>query len=191
MTNTYLETEFSVKEHRCLEAKIKIAESALEFIPENSSVFLDASTTVIQLAKLLVMRDDLTIITNSLYISQVLANSENQVLLTGGLYRKKSGAYVADWVLNAIKELNMDISFIGCDGFSKNGPTITSYHELDVKKAIVEHSRKNAVLCDTSKLDNEGLHTFIDYDELDMIISERRLKESERNRFPDHVFFYS
>lgn len=191
MANTFFETEFSEKENYHLEEKIKIAESALKFIPEKSSIFLDTSTSITQLAKLLVIRNDLKIFTNSLHTSQVLANSDNQVLSTGGLFRKKSSAYVGTWTLNAIQALNVDISFLGCDGFSKDGPTIRSYHELEIKQAIVEHSKKNIILCDASKLKSEGLYTFSNYDDLDMIILERKLTEKERNRFPDNVFFYS
>lgn len=89
LANTFFENEFTTKENQQLTEKIHLAEAALKFIPENSAVFLDTSTTVLQLAKLLIMRSDLTIITNSLRIAQVLSNSENQVLLTGGSYRKK------------------------------------------------------------------------------------------------------
>lgn len=191
MANPFFENEFSVKESDHLEEKIKIAESALKFIPENSAILLDTSTSVLQLAKLLVMRNDLTIITNSLQISQVLSNSDNQVLLTGGLYRKKSNSYVGNWALHAINELNVDISFIGCDGFSKTGPTIRSYHELEIKKAIIKHSKKNFILCDTSKIENEGLYSFVDYDNLDMIIMERKLVDTERKMFPEDLIFFS
>lgn len=189
--NTFLENEFSVKENEHLEEKVKIAEAALKFIPENSAVLLDTSTNVLQLAKLLVMRDDLTIVTNSLQISQVLANSENQILLTGGLYRKKSSSYVGDWTLSAISALNVDVAFIGCDGFSKTGPTIRSYHELEIKKAMVAHSKQSVILCDTSKLEKEGLYTFAKYADLDMIITEVPLTDEERSWFPDEVLFYS
>lgn len=89
LTKPFLESEFSVKEKRQLNEKNAIAEKALDFIPQNASLYLDTSTTVLQLAKLLVMRDDLTIVTNSLQISQILATSDNQVLLTGGQFRKK------------------------------------------------------------------------------------------------------
>lgn len=63
--------------------------------------------------------------------------------------------------------------------------------DCSVKKAIVEHSKKNIILCDASKLKSEGLYGFSNYDDLDMIILERKLTEKERNRFPDNVFFYS
>ena len=191
MPNSFYENEFSVKESEHLEEKIKIAEAALQFIPENAAIFLDTSTTILQLAKLLVMRDDLTIITNSLQINQVLASSENQILLTGGLYRKKSNSYVGDWALEAIRGLNTDVAFIGCDGFSKTGPTIRSYHELEIKKAIVQHSKKNFLLCDSSKLENEGLYTFVNYPSLDTVFLERKLSQEERQRFPEELLIYS
>lgn len=89
LTKPFLESAFSVKEKQQMKEKNAIAEKALDFIPQNASLYLDTSTTVLQLAKLLVMRNDLTIVTNSLQISQILATSDNQVLLAGGQFRKK------------------------------------------------------------------------------------------------------
>lgn len=191
LANTFSENEFTTKENQQLTEKINLAEAALKFIPENSAIFLDTSTTTLQLAKLLIMRGDLTIITNSLRIAQVLSNSENQVLLTGGSYRKKSNSYVGDWALNAISSLNVDVAFIGCDGFSETGPTIRSYQELEIKKAIADHSKKNIILCDNSKILQEGLYTFASYEAIDMIITNRKLEEHEREKFPKDIFFFS
>jgi len=74
--------------------KTLIAERAAALVPEGASVFLDTSTTVLHLASLLAMRDDLTVITNSVDACQVLARSGNQVLMTGGLYRTRSNSCV-------------------------------------------------------------------------------------------------
>ena len=191
IANPFSENEFSEKERQYVDEKNKIAEIAISLIPQNASVFLDTSTTVYQLAKLLVMRQDLTIITNSMRINQVLSNSENQILLTGGLYRKISSSYVGDWTLSVINKLNIDLAFIGCDGFSENGPTLQAYQELEIKKAVIDHSKKAILLCDTSKLTNEGLYTFADYSDLDTVIFERSLTPKERSQFPESLFLFS
>lgn len=191
MINSFAENEFNVKELDHLESKIKLSETALKLIPKNSAILLDTSTTTLQLAKLLVMRNDLTIVTNSLQIGQVLANSDNQILMTGGIYRKKSNSYVGDWALKAIHSLNVDIAFIGCDGFSNTGPTLRSYQELEIKEAIISNSKKSIILSDSSKLFNEGLYTFAKYTEIDMVIMERKLDSNERHKFSDDTLFFN
>ena len=60
---------------------------------------------MLPLAKLLIMRDDLTIVTNSLIINEVLANSNNKLLLTGGEYRKKVILMLAIGLLKQLKDL--------------------------------------------------------------------------------------
>ena len=191
LTKPFLESEFSVKEKQQMKEKNAIAEKALAFIPQNASLYLDTSTTVLQLAKLLVMRNDLTIVTNSLQISQILATSDNQVLLAGGQFRKKSNSYVGAWTLNALQSLNLDLGFLGCDGFSKTGPTIRSYQELEIKSTVIAHCQKNMILCDSSKIGNQGLYTFADFQDIDMVLAERQLTEDERKNFPDELLFYS
>jgi len=181
------ETDFSQKETMHLAEKTLVAERAAALVPEGASVFLDTSTTVLRLASLLVMRDDLTVITNSVDACQALARSGNQVLMTGGLYRTKSNSCVGAWALRAMESVNVDVSFLGCDGFSAEGPTIRSYQEVEFKRAAAQQSRTTVVLADTSKLSNVGLHTFAGYDDFDGVIFERALTAAERERFPQLI----
>lgn len=95
---------------------------------------------------------------------------------------EKSNSYVGNWTIEAIKGLNVDIAFIGCDGLVFNGPTISSYKELDIKKSMINCSKKSIILYDSSKLDNQGLYTFSNYDNLDVIIMERNISKSERQK---------
>ena len=109
------------------------------------------------------------------------------VTMTGGLYRTKSNSCVGAWALRAMESVNVDVSFLGCDGFSAEGPTIRSYQEVELKRAAAQQSRTTVVLADTSKLSNVGLHTFAGYDDFDGVIFERALTAAERERFPQLI----
>ena len=69
-----LERPFSQKESEHLEIKTKIAEAALTWIPEQGTVFMDAGSTNYILAKHLMMRDDLTIVSNAVNTLALLSH---------------------------------------------------------------------------------------------------------------------
>jgi DeoR/GlpR family transcriptional regulator of sugar metabolism len=87
--------------------------------------------------------------------------------------------------------VNLDLAFLCCDGFSKTGPTIRSYQELEIKSSVITHSKKSLILCDSSKLGNQGLYTFSEFQTIDMVLMERPLTDEERSAFPEEVLFYS
>ncbi|KRN99010.1 DeoR/GlpR family DNA-binding transcription regulator [Companilactobacillus kimchiensis] len=184
LADPYLEDEFLKKETQDLAAKTKIAQTALGLIPNNAVVYLDTSTTVLQLARLLSLRSNLTIVTNSLRINEVLSNNQNDILMTGGKYRDRSKSYYGDWTIRAIDAINIDIAFLGGDGLSADGVTIGSYGELTVKKEVIKRSKKTALMVSTSKFMKMGKFTYTNFSDVDLLITERELSNDEKLRFP-------
>lgn len=187
LADPYMEDSFIKKETQDLTAKTKIAQTALELVPNNAIVYLDASTTVLQLARLLSLRSGLTIVTNSLRINEVLSNNLNDVLLTGGRYRDLSKSYFGDWTVNAIDSINIDIAFLGGDGISNDGATISSYGELTVKKEVIKRSKKTVLLLSTSKFQRIGKYTYSKFNDVDILVPERQLTVGERDNFPSDL----
>ena len=164
-----------------------IAERAARLTPQDAAVFLDTSTTVLCLASLLALRSDLTVITNSIDVCQALARSGSKILVTGGLYHTKSNSCVGSWALRSMESVNVDVAFLGCDGFSPEGPTIRSYQEVEFKRMVARRAKRTVLLADTSKLGNTGLYTFANYADFSLMIFERELNVGERKVLPKNV----
>ena len=182
--SSYIENPFAIKSNENIEAKTRIAQIAAKLIPKNGVVLLDSGTTVMQLAKLLNLRDDLIIFTNSMIATQILSNSKNQLIVTGGELRHNSFSYVGNFALQVIKQIKVDIAFIACDGFHENGPSIRSYREIEIKQAMLKSAKESVLLADTSKISKEGLYCFAQFTELDSIIVDEELSPEQRKKFP-------
>ncbi|WP_277239207.1 DeoR/GlpR family DNA-binding transcription regulator, partial [Merdimonas faecis] len=79
-----LERPIAQKEMERMEIKTAIAERAASMIPRNGVIFLDAGSTTYALARLLRLREDLTVFTNSIMVLNILSDSANQVYALGG-----------------------------------------------------------------------------------------------------------
>ncbi|MDO4643743.1 MAG: DeoR/GlpR family DNA-binding transcription regulator [Cardiobacteriaceae bacterium] len=182
--SAYLENVYARKAARHQEEKSQIAACAERLIPSEGVIYLDASSTVAQLAILLNKHRDLTIVTNSMSSAQALAGSDNQVMVTGGELRHKSYGYIGQWAERAVRQVRFDLAFFGCDGFHAQGPAIRAYPELAVKECALAQADKRVLLADSSKLTVDGLYCFATFRDIDLLICDRAPSAKEQSRFP-------
>jgi DeoR family transcriptional regulator, fructose operon transcriptional repressor len=154
--------------------KVRIAEAALAEIPEEGAVLFDSGTTTAQLAERLPSDRELTVITNSLSIGLSLAMRRRVTVLTlGGRVRGRTFAAVDAWALRALDELYVDVAFIGTNGLSvERGLTTPDAAEAEVKRRMIERSRRAVVLADHTKWGADHLVRFGELDAVDLVITD-------------------
>lgn len=167
-----LERPFATKKMENMDIKSAIAGKAMEFIPPKGVILLDAGSTSYALARLLALRDDLTIFTNSIRHLDVLSDSANQVYALGGLVRGSSKGMVGSWAVQALQTLHIDVAFLGTDGFhSLGGPSTASYEELEFKRTVLACADKAIVLADASKFQTNCLFQICDWKDIYALVT--------------------
>jgi DeoR family fructose operon transcriptional repressor len=132
--------------------KHRIAEAALKYIEPNDTIFLDGGSTVLQLARLLKDRTNLTVVTNSLRAAIELAGRGPRLILIGGELRRLSETMVGALTRFTLREVRMDKAFMGTIGLSlEEGLTTTDPGEAYTKELVMEHAREVILLADSSK----------------------------------------
>lgn len=133
--------------------KRRIAEAALKYIKPNDTVFLDGGSTVLQLARLLKHRSNVTVVTNSLRAAVELAAGGPRLIVIGGELRRLSQTNVGPLTRFTIRELHVDRAFMGTIGLSlEEGLTTTDPSEAHTKELVMEHAREVILLADSSKV---------------------------------------
>ena len=155
------------------DAKAKVAKMALELVPENGTIVLDAGTSTLALAKLLSARSGLTVFTNSVSALDCLLGSENDVFILGGRVRSTSQAVVGGWAAQQLGSVAADVAFMGTDGFSSEiGPTTKVYEEAEIKRRMVASARKVVVLADKRKFGTAAPFQFAPWDGVDVLATD-------------------
>src|SRR5919199_2031260 len=116
------EPGFEAKSHRQLKEKEAIARAAARLVEPGQAVAVTAGTTTWRLAHHLVDVPDLTVVTNSIQVANVLhgANrADRTVVLTGGV-RTPSDALVGPVAVTALASLHVDTLFMGVHGIAPN-----------------------------------------------------------------------
>ena len=171
--------EFNVRMRENNMGKIKIAQKALELIQPNTSIFLDASTTNLALAKILPDMH-LNIFTTGPSIAIELCRLHNPVVtLCCGTINKKNLALSGQNTLEMLDKINMDMAFIGVSGCSVDaGFTCGTESDMLVKHKMIQKARTSVVMCGKEKLSCLMPYTFAQLSEVDYMITDSLLPES-------------
>lgn len=167
--------------------KERIALAALAELPGEGSAFIEAGSTTSFLAKVLPADCSLTIVTNGGYIASSLARQPNlTVLSVGGRVRSRSLACVDDWALETLSKLRVTVAFLGTNGISvENGLTTPDPAEAAVKRAMLSIAQYTVLLADHSKVGIASLLRYGELDQIDTLITDSGLPQSEERELQD------
>lgn len=172
------DTSFSIRQQKNRTEKSAIAKEALSLLSSGQCIMLDASSTALELARLLNGENlRLTVVTNGINTALELNNHPNiTVILLGGIVKKGSYALEGNLGLSILNQIHIDIMFTSASGFSiESGLTDFSMYEVELKKSVVEASNKIVALLDHTKLDKNSIASFATTDEIDMIITDAEM----------------
>jgi len=157
--------------------KERIAKAALEEVPEQGTILLDAGTTTARLAAILPAERELTVVTNALPIAMALAGRPNcTLLMVGGRIRGRTLAAVDDWATRVLQDTCVDVAFVGTNGVSaERGLTTPDLSEAAVKRAMLASARRRVVLADHTKFGSDHFARFGSIDDVDVLVSDSGL----------------
>lgn len=157
--------------------KERIAKAALDEVPDEGAILIDAGTTTAWLAEALPSERELTVVTNSATISVTLAAKPNaKVLMLGGRVRGRTLAAVGEWTTIALAQIYIDVAFVGTNGFSaQRGLTTPDPAEAAAKRAMIKAARRTVVLADHTKFGADALMRFADLRDVDVLITDTGL----------------
>jgi DeoR family transcriptional regulator, fructose operon transcriptional repressor len=140
-----------------MEEKRSIGQCAAGQIHDGETIILDASTTNHYVLPFLVKKRDLTIITNSLYISNELmtigeANPSLTVICSGGTLYRRSHSFIGMVAEQALSQFYVDKAFIGLRGISvHHGLTSPFPEEIPIKRQMIKCAKEIFILADHTK----------------------------------------
>ncbi|MGW0733930.1 DeoR/GlpR family DNA-binding transcription regulator [Streptomyces sp. NPDC002851] len=165
--------------------KKRIAQAALNEVPAEGAILLDAGSTTFRLAELLPANRELTVITNSLPIAQMLAvRPELTVITLGGRVRARTLAEVDVIAIRTLSTFLIDVSFLATNGVSvKHGLTTPDLAEAEVKRSMCQRARRRVLLADSSKIGNDTFCRFADLRDFDVVITDTGLEDEAADDF--------
>ena len=133
--------------------KQRIGQAAAALVQDGETVFLGSGTTVLEAARALRGRRNLSVITNSLAVVNALAGAEGvSVICLGGMLRNSELSFIGHITELAMAELRADKILIGTRAISiEHGLTHDYLAETVTDRAVLKAGREIIVLADHTK----------------------------------------
>lgn len=165
--------DYSKRNISNFDAKRHIASIAAKHIKPNDVIYLDTGTTTVHILDYLDTDLALTIISNSLDIINKAALFPNaNIFVIGEKYKHRTRSFIGIESNNLFDNFNIDKAFMAATGVDiKNGLSNAEFDENVIKKSIVSRSEKVYCLADHSKIGKSTLLTFMECDDLDLLIT--------------------
>ncbi len=180
------DASFHVREDRFAAEKQRIARAAAAQVQENETIGLGAGTTTTLLARQLLHRKSLHIVTNAVNIGMELSSSARlQTTLTGGNLRW-AGAFslVGPTAIESLSTVIMDRLFLGATGVDpERGATIIQADEAAVFRAMARQARQVILVADSSKIGQVSPAVVCPPQEIDLLITDDGVSEETVKAF--------
>ncbi|MCM1134098.1 MAG: DeoR/GlpR family DNA-binding transcription regulator [Clostridium sp.] len=170
------------------EKKQAIAQLAAELIEDDDTIAIDAGSTMMELAKKLTKKRNLTIVVNDLNIALFLEQQSNaNIIMLGGNLRRRQQCTVGPITLSTLVSLNVDKVFLATNAFSpEKGFMTPDMNQAEVKKAMLKSAAEKIVLCDSSKIGKISFVKFAGLHEIDKLITDAQITPENR-RYLDEL----
>jgi DeoR/GlpR family transcriptional regulator of sugar metabolism len=171
------EPGFEAKSARRLLEKEAIGMRAASLVRPGSAIAVSAGTTTHVFARHLVDIPNLTVVTNSVWVADLLhrSGSTTSVLVTGGL-RTPSDALVGPFATAALTSIHVDAVFMGVHGMEEHaGFSTPNLLEAETNRAMISSGRRLVVLTDSSKWGVVGLSSMAPLSDAHVLITDSGL----------------
>lgn len=182
------ELSVNIRKNIFLDSKKIIASKAIKYIVDGSTIFLDSSTTSIEIAEELFRYNHLKVITNSLLIAEILSKNINiHLILIGGNFNAKNFSFIGYAAQEHLNRYLADICFISSTGVNEMGLLVdSSEDEAIIRRLMIEHSENKYYVLDDTKFYRSSTYVIGNLNQFTGILSNKKLpKELTNSIKPD------
>lgn len=167
------EDEYGHREFINAASKQIIAEKALSVLETDRSIFLDAGSTIMQMARKM-PHERFFIITNGINVAMEISLNKHAIVnLVGGQISRNNLCVSGGGALDHLKDINIDIAVLGVSCFSPEaGFSNGEFGQCEIKRLAAKKAKKTVVLMDSTKIGRSMPYTFCNIEDIDVLISE-------------------
>jgi DeoR/GlpR family transcriptional regulator of sugar metabolism len=159
-----------------------IAHLAADQVHPGEVIMIDAGPIAGYLAKELLGKSDLTVITNSTVVFNLLEqDAQIQLISTGGALRRSSQVLVGPTAESALRELRADKLFLSVSGISQDfGLSHTNISEVTIKQAMIHSTREVILLADYTIFEQESVAQVASLSIVNKLITDESMPAKSR-----------
>lgn len=168
-----VEFAFAERAKVCAVEKKLIARVAAKLIEPGMAVIFDTGTTTLEVAKLLIGIQNLTVLTSSLAIAgELYAYTNIELVLLGGNVRRGSPDLRGPLTEQNLKQFRANIAIIGTDGASEDGIYTPDLDISKVSQVMIASAQEVVLVTDSSKFGKFSFAKYASWSDIDHVITD-------------------
>ncbi|MFD0678020.1 MULTISPECIES: DeoR/GlpR family DNA-binding transcription regulator [unclassified Paenibacillus] len=184
---THDEPPFNERTNQCLEQKMRIGQMAASLVEDGENIIIDSGTTTLHIARNLVHRSNITVVTNDMNVAAELRDAPRvKVILTGG------ELYPSSYMLNGmftdyvLKSLHVEKAFIGTPALHpQHGLMHPEAQLVPAKQGMIKAAREIIVVTDDSKIGKLSLHSVAPNSSIHTLITGKEASDFDLKPFQE------
>jgi DeoR/GlpR family transcriptional regulator of sugar metabolism len=171
-----------------MDKKNVIGEKAASLIENGDIIILDSGSTTTEIAKKILGKKGLTVITNALNIALILgADPAIEVIVTGGEFKPPTLSLTGQKAADFFENIHVDKLFLATAGISlRSGLTYPSISDIIVKKAMIEAADVTYLVADSTKMGKNSLASLGALSLINYIITDTGIDPKDLELFRDN-----
>lgn len=153
--------------------KEQLGAAAVARIDEQDVIAISAGSTLESVARHIVNKPNVTVVTNSTGVASSVQTSCRCVLLGGQLHPEEGytfGPVTADQLAN----FHTDKAFVSASAITAEGLMTTSIEEGDLQRKMMENAARVILVVQSTKLGARSVYRYADLELVDEIITDRQ-----------------
>ena len=173
---TQHEDSFQQRLGEAVEQKKRLARAAAALLEADETVFIDSSTTAYYAARrVLAGNSGITCLTNLVPVMDLFSTadpSRTSMVGLGGIFRALTLSFVGPCTIHTIESYLANRAFLSVKGITAEGYlTDINPLEAEVKKAMIRHAERPALLVDGRKFEQRGFSVIAHVTEVSLVIT--------------------
>jgi DeoR/GlpR family transcriptional regulator of sugar metabolism len=165
--------------------KLRIARKAAGLVKDGETILIESGSTNALLARELVKKKNITIITTNIYIARQLRKSKQaDIIILGGLYQPGSESLVGKITRASLDQINFDKAFIGIDGYTPEaGFTLRDLFRAEISSYIIKKASDAIIISDSTKFGKKELTNVCYLSDINRIATDNELNNAYQAEF--------
>lgn len=160
--------------------KFEIAKEAFKYVKEGDAIYLDAGTTTLEIAKLIMRIPKLTVTTNDLEIARLLIDSDVSLTICGGSIQKSTGSVIGQFSNQMLDSLRFDVAFLGAMTIDQDYNVLTpTIDKASMKRIVCKNSRRTYLVVDQTKFDKEAFIKINHLSDYTAVITDKKFENED------------
>ena len=156
------------------EIKEALARFAASRVSDGETIMIEAGTTTALVARFLMGRRDLKVVTNNmLVLPYARMNPGIRLSVIGGEFRPDTESVVGPVATSNLDRFHVQTAFVGTDGFSlERGFTTHLVEGAEIVRAMAERAERTLVIADSGKYGRKGFAHVLSLPEVSEIVTD-------------------